>query len=134
MSDRSGDWFEQGLRDLEMAAGAADFGRYEWSCFAAHQAAEKVLKALHLRHGQQVWGHDVGRLLRELPKEVGVPPDLLDRAGGLDILYVPTRYPDSYVEGAPFSHFTRLQSEDAIRHASAIVEFVRNAMAEEGRG
>ena len=38
--------------------------------FACHQAVEKALKGLHLRHGQQIWGHGLGRSWRELPPSV----------------------------------------------------------------
>jgi HEPN domain-containing protein len=43
--------------------------------------------------------------------------------------YVPTRYPNGHPEGAPFEHFGRLQSDEAIRHAGEIVEFVRRSLA-----
>jgi HEPN domain-containing protein len=47
----------------------------------------------------------------------------------LDTFYVPTRYPDSHPEGAAFEHYGRLQSQEAVEHASAIVAFVRDALA-----
>jgi len=110
-------------------------GHHEWACFASHQAAEKALKALHLFHGQQSWGHGLGRSLRDLPQEVRRPleqqvADLEDRLRVLDALYIPTRYPDSLPEGAPTDHFGRLQSQDAIAHASALVAAIRSALAQ----
>ena len=53
MPNRSKDWFNQALRDLEQARDSLQAGRHEWACFAAHQAAEKAVKALHLRLGQE---------------------------------------------------------------------------------
>ena len=100
---------------------------HEWACFAAHQAAEKAVKALHLYLGQEAWGHVVARLLSELP--VGVPEELVERARVLDNFYVPSRYPNSHTEGAPFEHYGPLQSEEAIAHAGAILGFVRSQMA-----
>ena len=41
--DRSADWLHQ-----------------DCACFACHQGVEKALKALHLQHGQQTWGHGPG--------------------------------------------------------------------------
>ena len=38
-------------------------------------------------------------------------------------------YPNSHPEGAPFDHYGPLQSEEAIRYAREIIEFVRNKMA-----
>ena len=48
MGDRSQDWLAQAERDLEQAVASHDEGRHEWACFAAHQAGEKAVKALHL--------------------------------------------------------------------------------------
>ncbi|WP_211230153.1 HEPN domain-containing protein [Desulfovirgula thermocuniculi] len=36
------------MRDLEQAEDSRRAGRHEWACFAAQQAAEKAVKALHL--------------------------------------------------------------------------------------
>lgn len=127
MADRSTDWFRQAERDVEQAADSRAAGRHEWACFAAHQAAEKAVKALHLARGQEAWGHVVARLLTELPDPP--PLDLVERARVLDNFYIPARYPDSHPEGAPFEHFGPLQSRDALDHARAIVEFVRDALA-----
>lgn len=93
------------------------------------QAAEKAVKALHLANGQEAWGHVVRRLLEELPFDV--EPPLIESARVLDTFYVPTRYPNGHVEGPAFEHYGELQSEEAIRHAGEIFEYVRSRMAEE---
>lgn len=129
MPNRAGDWLSQALRDLDQARDSRDAGRHEWACFAAHQAAEKAVKALHLRRGQEAWGHVVVRLLRELPPEVRPEGALIERARVLDTFYIPSRYPNSHSEGAPFEHYGPLQSEEAIGYAGAIIEFVRRQMA-----
>jgi HEPN domain-containing protein len=132
MPNRSLDWFQQARRDLEQAQASQNEARHEWACFAAHQAAEKAVKALHLFYNQEAWGHLVARLLSELPPQSAVPPLLIEQAKVLDNFYIPTRYPDSHPAGSPFEHYGFLQSEEAVRHASAIVEFVSHAMAEPG--
>jgi HEPN domain-containing protein len=130
MPNRSKDWFNQAMRDLEQARDSLQAGRHEWACFAAHQAAEKAVKALHLRLGQEAWGHVIAQLLRELPPETPAPPkDLIERAMVLDNFYISTRYPNAHPDGAPFEHFGSLQSEQALEHAGAILEFVRSKMA-----
>ena len=129
MPDRSGDWFRQAGRDLEHACDAAAAGRHEWACFAAHQAAEKAVKALHLRLGQEAWGHVVRRLLEELPASVALPAGIVDRARVLDSFYIPTRYPNGHPEGAPGDHYGTLQSQEALGHAREIIEFVRPQVA-----
>jgi HEPN domain-containing protein len=124
------DWLQQAKRDLEQAKASQQDDRHEWACFAAHQAAEKAVRALHLFHNQEAWGHLVARLISELPQEITVPSLLIEQAKVLDNFYIPTRYPDSHPEGSPFQHFGILQSQEAVRHASAIVEFVHHAMAQ----
>lgn len=129
MPNRAYDWLNQAIRDLEQAEDSRRAGRHEWACFAAQQAAEKAVKALHLHLGQEAWGHVIARLLRELPRTVLVPEHLEEKGRVLDTFYIPSRYPNSHPEGAPFQHYGMLQSEEAIRYAGEIVEFVRLRMA-----
>lgn len=127
MPNRSQDWFAQAERDLEQARASQRDGRHEWACFAAEQAAEKAVKALHLALGQEAWGHTIAKLLKELPVEVD--PMLIEKGRVLDNMYVPTRYANGHPEGAPFEHYGPLQSDEAIRHAGEILEFVRARLA-----
>lgn len=127
MPDRSEDWLAQAQRDLEQAEASRRESRHEWACFAAQQAAEKAVKALHLSLGQEAWGHVVARLLGELPLQI--EPVLVEKAKVLDNYYVATRYANSHTEGPPFEHYGELQSGGAIDHAREIAEFVRHHMA-----
>jgi len=129
MPNRAYDWLNQALRDLEQAEDSRAAGRHEWACFAAQQAAEKAVKALHLHLGQEAWGHVVAKLLRELPEAAAVPKKLIEKGRVLDNFYIPLRYPNSHPEGAPFEHYGPLQSSEAIRCAREIIEFVRLQMA-----
>src|SRR2546427_3448141 len=56
MAARWNDWLRQATRDLDQARDSQRAERHEWACFAAHQAAEKAVKALHLHLGQEAWG------------------------------------------------------------------------------
>jgi HEPN domain-containing protein len=129
MSNRANDWFKQALRDLEQAEDSQRAGRHEWACFAAQQGAEKAVKALHLHLRQEAWSHVVAKLLRELPKAVSVPEEIVEKGRVLDTFYIPPRYPNSHPEGAPFEHYGPLQSEEAISYAREILEFIRSHMA-----
>jgi len=62
MSSRASDWLNQATRDLEQAADSQRAQRHEWACFAAQQAAEKAIKALHLHLGQEAWGPMVAEI------------------------------------------------------------------------
>ena len=128
MTNRAQDWFKQAERDLEQARSSKLEGRHEWACFAAQQCAEKAVKALHMARGQEAWGHVVARLLQELPLDV--PADLVEKAKVLDNFYIPTRYANGHPEGPPFEHYGPLQSDEAIRYADEILEFVRIQMAQ----
>ena len=129
MANRSRDWFAQAERDVEQASASQREGRHEWACFAAQQAAEKAVKALHLHLGQEGWGHSVASLLVNLPAALGDLSDLTDKARVLDNFYVPTRYANGHPDGAPFEHYGIIQSNDAIRYAREVVEFVRVRLA-----
>jgi HEPN domain-containing protein len=127
MVNRGRDWLAQAERDLRHAERSRAAEEHEWACFAAHQAAEKAVKALHLSRGQEVWGHVISRLLEE--PSLDAPQGLVDAAKVLDSFYIPSRYPNSHPEGAPFEHYGPLQSEEAIRYAGEILGFVRSQMA-----
>jgi HEPN domain-containing protein len=129
MVSRASDWFKQAVRDLEQAEDSRRAGRHEWACFAAQQAAEKAVKALHLSHGQEAWGHVIARLLEELPGGIEVANSLLEKAKVLDNFYIPARYPNSHPLGAPFEHYGTIQSEAALTYAGEIIEFIRAQMA-----
>ncbi len=105
MANRAGDWFNQALRDLEQAEHSRQTGHHEWACFAAQQAAEKAVKALR------------------------PPESLVAKAQVLDTAYIPSRYPNSHPEGAPFEHYGPIQGEEALQFAGEIVEFVRLHLA-----
>lgn len=128
MPNRSRDWFAQALRDLDQARSSRSEGRHEWACFAAHQSAEKAVKALHAHFRQEAWGHVIARLLTELPLDI--PSDLVEKGRALDNFYIPTRYPNGHPAGAPFEHYGPLQSKEAIAYAGEIFGFVGDKMAE----
>ena len=79
--------------------------------------------------GQEAWGHSVARLLVELPEPAGSA--LVDQGRVLDNFYVPTRYPNGHPEGPPFQHYGVLQSNEAIKYARQIIEFVSSQMADQ---
>jgi HEPN domain-containing protein len=130
MSTRAGDWLRQAEGDLEHARHSLHAAHHEWACFAAHQAAEKAVRAAHARLGQEVWGHVVTELLDALRTTVsGIDATLLDRARALDKLYIPTRYPNGLAGGAPRDFYTRTEAERAIADAEVVVEVCRRVVS-----
>lgn len=123
MPARHRDWLKQAGRDLAHAEHSRDFGDFDWACFAAQQAAEKAVKALHQKLNSDAWGHSVTALLEALPPQVAPEQDLLDCARRLDKHYVPARYPNGFPSGAPVDYYTRDEAERSIDDAGSILEF-----------
>lgn len=128
MASRGADWLRQGRRDLDHARRARADGDHEWACFAAHQAAEKALKAVFQARGQEAWGHTVSGLLAELSADPVAEP-LMTRAKALDKHYVPTRYPNGFASGAPMDYYTDADSARAIEDGDAIIRHCESLLA-----
>lgn len=128
LAGRSRDWWSQAVRDLKFAEESINGEWHEWACFAAHQAAEMAVKALYFHLSRRPDGSLVSRLLKGLPDTIGVDEDFVESAKVLDTFYIPTLYPDSHAEGAPFEHYGPLQSQGAIACATRILEFVQRSV------
>ena len=118
----------QAERDLELARTAARDGFHEWACFASQQAAEKALKAANYSRLRESRTYLLTKLIRDLLPEA--PETILDRARVLDSYYIPTRYANGHDEGAPFTHYGSLQSQQAIEYAGVLINFARSHLAE----
>ncbi|MCI0644322.1 MAG: HEPN domain-containing protein [Chloroflexi bacterium] len=129
MASRHEAWLKQAERDLEHARHALGDGDYEWSCFAAQQAAEKAVKALYQRAGGLAWGHSVTSLLEALPEPWQVDSSLIDAGKELDKHYIPARYPNSHPEGAPYEYYTKGEAQRAVGHAEGIIRFCADILA-----
>ena len=129
MPERSEDWMKQAVRDLKTAEEMARSGSFEWSCFAAQQAAEKAVKAVFQKLNAVAWGHSVLDLMKVLSKKTTVNDDLLNCARTLDRYYLPTRYPNSFESGSPYEYFTGRDAEDALVHSRRIIEFCKGLLA-----
>ncbi|MCS7261779.1 MAG: HEPN domain-containing protein [Anaerolineae bacterium] len=126
MPSRYLDWLRQAEADLRHARNALASGDYEWSCFAAHQAGEKALKALFRRLGMDAWGHTLTALIGNLPAPARPDEALIQCAKVLDKHYIPTRYPNGFDSGAPTDFYTAQEAEQAIECADRIVAFCRD--------
>ena len=113
-------WLDTARQDLAFAHHAANAGFHAPACFHAHQAAEKAVKALHYAQGARaVFGHGV----RQLIERLGRPDfeELLPGARELDLLYLPTRYPNGLDDGTPGEAFSSEQSSRALGFADDIL-------------
>jgi HEPN domain-containing protein len=126
MAERSDDRLRQAEWGLRHARHARDDQDYDWSAFAAQQAAEKAIKGLFQKLNRDAWGHTVSLLLASLPEEARPGTKLIEKAKALDKHYIPTRYPNGFERGAPFDFYTGEDADNAIANAEAIIEFCRN--------
>lgn len=134
MPARYRDWLRQAKRDLEHAKRSLKSDDYEWACFAAQQSAEKGVKALFLRANRSAWGHSVGALLQQLPAPWQAGESLVNAGKELDKHYIPSRYPNSHPQGAPYDNYTQAEAERAIGHTAHILGFCERLLVESGSG
>ena len=120
---RSKDWFDQAMRDLDHARASIELGHFEWSCFAAQQAAEKAAKAVFEDMGAMAWGHSAADLLQELSQHHAVTDETMEGAYELDKAYIPARYPNAHPSGSPRQRFTHDEAARLVKHAQRIVDF-----------
>jgi HEPN domain-containing protein len=129
MGNRYLDWLRQADADLRHARNAAADSDFEWSCFAAQQAAEKALKAVFQKAGMDALGHTLTALVGNLPPDMAPPEGLVLCAKTLDKHYIPTRYPNGFDSGAPTDFYTAQDAESAIVCAEALIAFCRDQVS-----
>lgn len=122
------DWYQQGKRDFERAQLDLEYAYYEWACFTSQQAAEKVIKAVALKKGFNIWGHSLTEMLNILMDKIKVPKNMIDDAKLLDMYYIPTRYPNGFPSGKPADYFTERHAREAINAADRIIRFCEGYM------
>lgn len=106
-------WLAAAEEELATARHLTAGGFHAPACFHAQQGAEKAVKAVHHARGARtVLGHDVRALIEALAP----------RVPALDLLYVPTRYPNGLAAGTPAEAFSAAQAQRALGHAEPVVE------------
>lgn len=107
-----------GREDLDVARLVAANRKGAHACCFAQQAAEKAVKALHYGRGaRSMIGHSAREPIERLDPRSRELDALLDAARELDLLYVPTRYPNELQSGTPAEAFSAAQAERAIECA-----------------
>ena len=124
------DWFEQGERDLQKSGLDLANGYYEWACFTAQQASEKIIKALGMKMGYALWGHSITEMLKTLSKDIDIPPEINEKAQMLDIYYIPSRYPNGFPQGKPADYFNQKKAEEAVNAGNSIITFAKGYLFE----
>lgn len=120
-------WLMQALRDLSAAVESFRDGYFEWSCFQAQQAAEKLLKLFSM-HMEEARGHTIVELLDYLKDVEGVSEELYTYARELDRHYIPSRYPNAFESGYPALYYDSAVAERALNSANKIIEWVKQRL------
>ena len=122
-------WLDSAVEDLRHARHAEEGGFLAHACLSSQQAAEKAAKAVHFARGARaVLGHSVRNLIERLDPREPTLDDLLDEARGLDLHYIPTRYPNGLEAWTPAAGYGARQAAGAIAGASAIVTAARRQL------
>jgi HEPN domain-containing protein len=127
--ERSADWLDQAQGDLEHAQSDLAGGYFDWACFSAQQAAEKAVKAVLQRKGDEAWGHSVADLLDALGSHGAVPDRLREMGLELDKAYISSRHPNAHPAGSPRRRYTRGEAERLIDYAGQILGFCQGLLA-----
>lgn len=115
-------WLASAEDELKFARYSARGGYSAHACFAAQQAAEKAVKAVHYAAGaRMVLGHSVRSLIDRLDPPVPALRAATEDARTLDLYYVPTRYPNGLPEGTPAEAFSAAQAAGALECAARVV-------------
>lgn len=120
------DWVFLANEDLKIARVLLDEKIYHAVCFHSQQAAEKVIKAYHLKTlGRIRRIHNLVGLLdidKKIKKEF---LEIIEPIEFLDQFYAPVRYPDALPGSLPEGLPGKKEAEKALRCAQEIVDFVK---------
>ena len=89
----------------------------------------QILKAPYQLLAGESLGHSVLKMLKDLPRSVRPDQALLKMGAELDKLYIPTRYPNGFDQGAPMDYFEREDAEEAIRYAEEIITYAKSKIS-----
>ncbi|RKY97889.1 MAG: hypothetical protein DRQ10_08045 [Candidatus Hydrothermota bacterium] len=127
-------WLSYAKEDLFAAEKLIEFGSYRASCFHAHQAVEKALKALIVRELKQVpKTHDLpylwGIVVKEKLSDLTIEPKMLSF---LNLIYASSRYPDDFGL-MPHGEPTKEDAERAVAYAKEIFDKILKVMGYDQR-
>jgi len=120
MTEEWRDWLELSGFQLREARAALAAGSYLMAVFAAHQIAEKALKAVWIVAGDGLPPRSHN--LVELGEGVKAPPSILDSCRLLNPLYLASRYPDA-ANGNPVKNYTPAMASVFLDSAEEVLQW-----------
>ncbi|MCS7192932.1 MAG: HEPN domain-containing protein [Armatimonadetes bacterium] len=125
---RTEDWMREAEAELQAARDLMAHSHWSWCCFTCQQSAEKALKAIGEHFRQNLVGHNLNLLLRDLQGFVAIPEDVRQACARLNRYYIPTRYPNAFDRGAPVDQFFEGDAREALQDAELVLEFARRVI------
>ena len=109
-------WYRQACHDLLLAEKNISIEGYDVAAFLAHQAVEKLLKALIIAEK-----NTLPRIhyLDELAQQLGLQGEIADDIADLTADYTVARYPD-VSDRLPFEEYDRATASEKVERAGRI--------------
>lgn len=126
-------WLKQTLHDLEMAEKNIGIEGYDIAAFLAHQAVEKLLKAIFALEDKKI---PRIHYIDELAQELKVADEVITRIFELTADYTLARYPD-VSEDVPYEQYDEAIAKEKVESAKRIFELLQKRyeiLAEENDG
>ncbi len=115
-------WFEEAERKLRGAELLLKEGYFDSSCLVSYISAQISLYQLIEQNDQL---SSAPSLVYILKKYSNPPSEVLHSAKILETYSLILRVPSSIPEGVPSDYIDKAMAEEALRHAKAIMEFVK---------
>ncbi|MFN3740192.1 MAG: HEPN domain-containing protein [Thermodesulfovibrionales bacterium] len=115
-------WLEEAERKLKTAELLLKEGYYDSSCLISYIGASISLYQLIEQKEQLL---SAPSLVYSLKKYPDTPSEVLHSAKILENYSLVLRIPSSIPEGVPSDYIDKAMAEEALRHAKAIMEFVK---------
>jgi len=120
-------WLKTGEEDLRAAKMLLVEKFFSHTCFWAHQAGEKAVRAMWCLVDGDSRSHSIKRLIVEFPDKANLPDvdTLAEKAALLDKFYIPTRRPNGLPDLTPGQFYEKDDAQGGIEAAETFVTGAR---------
>ncbi|MGQ9778057.1 MAG: HEPN domain-containing protein [Thermodesulfobacteriota bacterium] len=115
-------WLKQALHDLRMAEKNIEIEGYDVASFLAHQAVEKLLKAIFALEGKRI---PKTHYIDDLAQELNVPAEVKSELLTIIPDYTLARYPD-VSEETPYEQYNEKIAREKVASAKRIFELLKD--------
>ncbi len=120
------EWLDEAEKKLKACEGLMKEGYYDAACLMAYVGASLSLyQLIESKEGDILNPSLVFLIKKAIGKSLPGTHDIIHSARVLETYSLPLRIPASLPEGTPSEYIDREIAEEALRHAKAILEFVK---------